>query len=130
MCLFTDNPKPKVAKKSIRVWKRLIKTNNGFKTPYQDIEVKPGDSLKGLNPNAVVQEDVFSSEYIVDIQSVHAYNDNVTAKIERQFGEVITEWRIPVGAKYWLGYSSYGEVAATEMKFIKVCDYGSKRSTI
>lgn len=125
MCLFTNNPRPKVAKTPIRIWKRLIKTDNGFKTPYTDIEVKVGDSLKGSNPNAEVQEYFFSSEfspqYMVDIQAVHAYNNKLLAKTKKQFGEVITEWRIPVGAKYWLGnYPSFDEVAATEMKFIKV----------
>ena len=127
MCLLTDNHRPKVAKKPIRVWKRLIRTVNGFKTPYQDIEVKVGKSLKGLNPNEEVQGSVFASEfspkYIVDIQAVHAYNDNVMAKRKRKFGEIITEWEIPVGAKYWLGVSSsYGEIAATEMKFVKICE--------
>ena len=127
MCLYTDNHRPKVAKKPIKVWKRLIETDNGFETPFRHVEIKVGESLKGLNPNAEAQENIFApdffSEYIVDIQAVHAYNNNLTANIEREYGEVVTEWEIPAGAKYWLGDdSSYDEVAATEMKFIKVCD--------
>lgn len=127
MCLFTDNPKPYTAKKPIRVWKRLIKTDNTFrtifKTPYTGIKVKIGNSLKGSNPNAEVKEDNFSEEYTVGIQAVHAYTTKISAIIGKQFGEVITEWIIPVGAKYWLGYGcSYEEIAATEMKFIKICD--------
>lgn len=123
MCLFTDNPKPNIAKKPIRVRKRLIKTDNGFKTPYTDIEVKIGEKLKGLNPNAKVKEDSFSEEYTVDIQAVHAYTTKIASIIEKLFDEVITEWEVPVGAKYWLGNNhSYDEIAATEMKFIKICD--------
>ena len=127
MCLYTDNHRPKVAKKPIKVWKRLIETDNGFETPFRHVEIKVGESLKGLNPNAEAQENIFApdffSEYIVDIQAVHAYKTKYDAEFWKEYGEIITEWEIPAGAKYWVGSEySKGEIAATEMKFINVCE--------
>ena len=123
MCLFTNNKTPIIAIEPMRIWKRLIKTDNGFKTPYQDIEVKVGESLKELFPNKEVSKSILFKKYVIDAQGVHGYVTRSTAKFFKDSNEVITEWEIPAGAKYWLGIgSSSGEIAATEMKFIKVCE--------
>ena len=123
MCLFTNNKTPIIAIEPMRIWKRLIKTDNGFETPYQDIEIKVGDILLGLNPNKKVLEGINFKKCIVDIQAVHAYKTKYDAEFWKEYGEIITEWEIPAGAKYWVGNKySKGEIAATEMKFIKVCE--------
>ena len=122
MCLTTSNPVTQLAEKPIQVWKRLIKTDNGFKTPYQYVAVKVNESLKALYPDAKVRGNPYFPEHIVDIQGVHAYITQDKAEINKCSNEVITEWEIPAGAKYWIGDEcSLGEIAATEMKFIKVC---------
>jgi hypothetical protein len=128
MCLFTDNPRPKVAKKPIRVWKRLkiFKKEDEiiYKTPYQYVVVKVGDSLKALDNNTEVQEVDPMGRYLIGEKGVHGYITMSSAKFMKPFNEIITEWIIPIGAKYWIGkgWLSTGEIAATEMKFIKVCD--------
>ena len=122
MCLFTNNKTPIIAIEPMRIWKRLIKTDNGFETPYQDIEVKPGDCLKGLFPNKEAPKSIHFKKYVIDAQGVHGYVTMSTAKFFKDSNEVITEWEIPAGAKYWLGHAcSSGEIAATEMKFLKIC---------
>ena len=68
MCLYPTNKTPLIAIVPIRVWKRLLtlKTDNNIRyiTPYQYMEVKVGESLKGLNPNAEVQEEFPFDPYI------------------------------------------------------------------
>ena len=123
MCLYTKNRKPIIAIEPIRVWKRLIKTDNGYETPFRHIKVKPDETLKGLFPDKKAEENVLSLNYIVDAQGVHAYETQTEAEFCKCFDEIITEWEIPAGAKYWIGNRrSNKEIAATEMKFIKVCD--------
>ena len=127
MCLYTANKTPLIAIVPIRVWKRLniieIKDKITYRTPYQDIEIKVGDILLGLNPNKKVLEGINFKKCIVDIQAVHAYKTKYDAEFWKEYGEIITEWEIPAGAKYWVGNKySKGEIAATEMKFIKVCE--------
>ena len=115
MCLYTNIKTPLIATYLIRVWKRLIKTDNGFTTPYQYVAVKVGESLKALDPDA--------EAHCIGAEGVHAYITQDKAEKNKCYDEVITEWEIPAGAKYWLGDSfSSGEIAATEMKFIKVCE--------
>ena len=127
MCLYTANKTPLIAIVPIRVWKRLniieIKDKITYRTPYQDIEIKVGDILLGLNPNKKVLEGINFKKCIVDIQAVHAYKTKYDAEFWKEYGEIITEWEIPAGAKYWVGSEySKGEIAATEMKFINVCE--------
>lgn len=127
MCLYTTNKIPLIAIVPIRVWKRLniikIKDKITYRTPYQDIEVKVGDILLGLNPNKKVIESTNFNNCMVDIQAVHAYKTKYVAAFWKEYGEIITEWEIPAGAKYWVGSGySNGEIAATEMKFINVCE--------
>ena len=114
---------PKIAKTSIKVWKLLIKTDNGFKTPYQDFVVNIGDTIKAKEPNVFIESAPYiNTVFCIDKQGVHAYKTQRKAKRSKLPNEIITEWQIPAGAKYWVGSEySKGEIAATEMKFIKEC---------
>lgn len=115
MCLYTTNITPLTATEPIQVWKILIKTDNGFATPYQRVAVKVGESLKALIP--------YTIDYRIAAEGVHAYKTKHAATVDKVFNEIITEWEIPAGAKYWLGnWRSKGEIAATEMKFVKICE--------
>ena len=127
MCLYTNNKTPIIATEPIRVWKRLTIFKKGDKiilrTPYQYCVVKVGDSLKALDNNAKVQEVITLGRYAISVQGVHGYITKSTSKSMKHSNEVITEWEIPAGAKYWIGTGySKNEIAATEMKFIKVCE--------
>ena len=138
MCLYTDYKTPLISIEPIRVWKRLLPTgvvkivkinkkrNNEieyYRTPYKHIWVKTDDSLKALDNNAKVQELISLGCYAITVQGVHGYVTMSSAKFKKQSNEVVTEWEIPAGAKFWIGTGySKGEIAATEMKFIKVCE--------
>lgn len=123
MCLYTDYKTPIKATEPIRVWKRLIKTDNGFETPFRHIEAKVNETLKGLFPDKELRESIHIRKYVADEQGVHAYITQNDAEINKWPPEIITEWEIPAGAKYWIGTGYSGaEIAATEMKFIKVCE--------
>ena len=128
--MFVKNPEPLIAEKPIRVWKILIKFSKGiYCTPHQFVEVKVGDTLYARNPDKSVvkyYETSFGkiSVSIIDSQGVHAFQDKEYAKSVTFFfeNEVVTEWEIPKGCKYWLetGIEPFShEIAATEMKFIK-----------
>ena len=132
MCLFTDNPIPKIAKTPIRVWKNLRKFQsaiNGssiYRTPHMDTPVKIGEILQASLTEELMQyQTPESTMFIVDIQGVHAFISRKSAILEEIFLShgIVTEWEIPAGAKYWIGNGcSKNEIAATEMKFIKVCE--------
>ena len=129
MCLYTDYKTPIIATEPIRVWKRLLPTGAVkaneiiYMTPYQHIWVRVDETLKGLFPNEEVRESINLKKYIVSAQGVHAYISRNDAEINKCSYEIITEWEIPAGAKYWIGTGYSGdEIAATEMKFIKVCE--------
>ena len=133
MCLFTDNPISKVADKPIRVWKLLTKFQspiNGsysYRTPYMDTPVKIGEILQASCPaQELIPCSTFKSTmFMVMDQGVHAFISKKNAILEEYLIShgIIAEWEIPVGAKYWVGNgSSKDEIAATEMKFIKVCE--------
>ena len=122
MCLFTDNSIPNVAEKPIKVYKLLNrKEPDAYQCICQGDIVKIGETVKASKSNH--QRLLwYGSGYLVEGEGVHAYVTKKDAQNTEFYYEVITEWEIPAGAKYWLGnWHSKGEIAATEMKFIKVC---------
>ncbi len=132
MCLFTDNPKPYVAKEPIKVWKLLrkfqshINDSYSYRTPYMDTPVKIGKILQASCPTQelIPCQTFKSTMFMVMDQGIHAFISKKIAILGEYLINhgIVTEWEIPVGAKYWVGNgSSKDEIASTEMKFIKVC---------
>lgn len=123
MCLFTFKP-AKIAKKPIKVYKVMFDKSTLLKkryaTPCQCIMVTVGDTLKAAER---IKPRKCDGTFRVEGEGVHAYITMEAAKKGIYTYDVITEWEIPAGAKYWIGdgYLSTNEIAATEMKFIKVC---------
>ena len=135
MCMFVKNPELLTAEKPIKVWKILLKlSEDTYYTPIQLVEVKVGDTLYASKPDKPVincYKTLFRKIITkrIDEQGVHAYQKKEYAKsVSLNRWRVVTEWEIPKGCKYWLEeiqgnekvYSE--EIAATEMKFIKICE--------
>jgi hypothetical protein len=127
MCLFTSTMQPQIAKKPIKVYKMLIRN---IKDRYDSVcgyanHLKVGDIVKakGKNDLNLVIFGAAQGEYMVADEGVHAYVTLDAAKNGAYFYDVISEWEIPAGTKYWLGDNRFSEneIAATEMKFIKIC---------
>ena len=122
MCLILSNKVPMVAEKPIRVWKLLMPFGSKYITPYQEITVNIGDTIRAANPDAPIQMSTLFENYTLGKQGVHAYTSKKHAKKICNCYDVVTEWEIPAGTKYWVGADiSEGEIAATEMTFIKIC---------
>lgn len=124
MCLFTSQP-AEIAVKPIIVYKVLVLTPaKEYSTPCQGNIVKVNDILKAsvsAEPTEICINN--KSIFVIEGEGVHAYTSKAFAKQTSLFYHVITKWEIPAGAKYWLGTDECeGEIAATEMKFIKVCE--------
>lgn len=128
MCLYTSTIQPQIVKKPIKVYKVLIIEN---KDRYSSAcgrarNLKVGDIVKAKEENDLdlVTFGAAQGEYMVKGEGVHAYINLYAAKNGRYVYDVISEWEIPAGAKYWLGDKRFSknEIAATEMKFIKVCE--------
>ena len=127
MCLFTSTIQPQIAKKPIKVYKVLLKAG---KDRYCSAcgrarSLKVGDIVKAKENNDLnlVTFGAAQGAYKVKGQGVHAYVTLYAAQNGRYVYDVISEWEIPAGAKYWLGDNRFSknEIAATEMKFIKIC---------
>ena len=120
MCLITSKP-AKIAEKPIIVYKVLLLLSPKiYRTPYQATVVMIDDTLR-----ASVDTEPYEiyGDYEIKGEGVHAYTSKECAKETYLPYNVITEWEIPAGAKYWEGTGGCeGEIAATEMKFIKVCE--------
>lgn len=128
MCLFTDNPIPNVAEKPIKVYKLLNRDYTDINKPdvyrfiCQDGAVTIGETVKARKSNYQGLSFCYAG-YTIEGEGVHGYRTKKDTLNTEFYYEVITEWEIPAGAKYWLGnLCSKGEIAATEMKFIKVCN--------
>ena len=127
MCLFTNNPIPNVAEKPIKVYKLLNKNKdiNWTDVYYficQNGTVNIGETVKASKSD-YQRLSWYYSGYAIEGEGIHGYVTEKDALNTDFCYDVITEWEIPTGAKYWLGnLCSKGEIAATEMKFIKVCD--------
>lgn len=124
MCLITTKP-AKIADKPIIVYKVLLLLSpKKYQTPCQGNVVMINDTLKAV----VDTEPHKTYEYNRTIctikgEGVHAYTSKEFAKATCLSYHVITEWEIPACAKYWEGTGGWeGEIAATEMKFVKVCE--------
>jgi len=126
MCLYTNNPIPNVAEKPIKVYKLLdrdIKEPDVYQCICQGNTIKIGQTIKASKSNYQKLSRCQPKGYIIEGEGVHGYITKKDALNTRFYYDVITEWEIPAGAKYWTGNKeSEGEIAATEMKFIKVCD--------
>ena len=124
MCLFTSQP-AEIAVKPIIVYKVLISTGDKiYSTPCQGNIVKVNDILKASVHTEPTETCINNkSFFVIKGEGVHAYTSKAFAKQTYFYYGAITKWEIPAGAKYWIGdYLSEGEIAATEMKFIKFCE--------
>ena len=125
MCLFVSNPIPNVAEKPIKVYKLLnrdLNCPNVYHFICQGGVVNIGETVKASKSNYQKLLWCYGG-YAVEGEGVHGYVTKMDALSTEFYYDVITEWEIPAGAKYWLGNDcSEGEIAATEMKFIKVCE--------
>lgn len=131
MCLITYN-KGKIAEKPIKVYKimRLDKERKDYDYffPIQrEKGANIGDTVKASVDNEPKTEGILETQYyVIHGEGVHAYvtyGDALKSWVYCYIcGAILTEWEIPAGAKYWDGdYYNEGEIAATEMKFIKAC---------
>lgn len=127
MCLFVENPIPNVAEKPIKVYKLLLhdKIRNQpdvYRFVCQGGVVNIGETVKASKSN-YQRLSWYGGAYAIEGEGVHGYIAKKDALNTGFYYDIITEWEIPVGAKYWVGNThSKGEIAATEMKFIKVCE--------
>ena len=127
MCLFVENPIPNVAEKPIKVYKLLLndKIRNQpdvYRFVCQGGVVNIGETVKASKSN-YQRLSWYGGAYVIKGEGVHGYITKKDALNTGFYYDVITEWEIPVGTKYWIGAGySKGEIAATEMKFIKVCE--------
>lgn len=124
MCLYTSQP-AKIAEKPIIVYKVLISSpDKTYRTPCMGNNVMINDMLKASVDTEPVEIRLSNiSAYVIEGEGVHAYTLMKFVKNCPLYWNVITKWEIPAGAKYWLGTDKWeGEIAATEMKFIKVCE--------
>lgn len=129
MCLLVNNidKDARVAGKPITVYKILKKYADEFFTPYQNVVCEIGDTLKGrLTNNCLNYETEIGSAGVHAYKSLLAARHSSFASSDGEFNDYvlyITEWEIPKGARYWNGVKiSYLEIAATEMKFVKVIE--------
>ena len=128
MCLYTSTIQPQIAKKPIKVYKVLVSWD---KNRYMSAcgfaqNIKVGDVIKAKEDTTDLKLKTFGpaqGEYMVKGEGVHAYVTLDAAKNGRFIYDFISEWEIPIGAKYWLGdnYLSKDEIAASEMKFVNIC---------
>lgn len=141
MCLVTKNPQPKVAKEPIRVYKVMLKHvgetikiegEYDFYFPCQRGGANIGDTVKATSnkkPDFCPSFNTTTAEegivYLIEGQGVHAYSTLEDARNSHLVYEVITEWEIPAGAKYWRNLRK-NEIAATEMKFLRVVETTEK----
>ena len=129
MCLYASQP-AKIAEKPIIVYKVLIlyrillSGDKIYRTPCIGTSVMINDTLKAVVDTEPDEECINGkSIFVIRGEGVHAYTSIYYAKKHSYSYYAITKWEIPAGAKYWEGTDPYskGEIAATEMKFIKVC---------
>lgn len=124
MCLQINRNSVRVAEKPITVYKILCKNNDEYVTPYTHAICKVGETLK-----AKTKAGPYTKE--ITHEGVHGYKSLFAARhsnlchanlmIKGSF--YITEWEIPKDTEYWEGvHSSSLEIAATEMKFVKVIE--------
>lgn len=146
MCLLTTN-RGKTAKKPIKVYKLMVKerqfetlsnvaydkaTFNKFEYhfPFMGGGANIGDTVKAArDKKPCIIDFVYHygkrvELYEIGPEGVHAYT-TLEAAIDNStiFNvPIITEWEIPIGAKYWYGDAPNrkNEIAATEMKFIGI----------
>ena len=128
MCLFTSTIQPQIAKKPIKVYKVLMSTTR--EGIYSSVcgyarNLKVGDIVKAKDETDLdlVTFGTQRGMYKVNSEGVHAFVTLKAAKNGTYVYDVISEWEIPAGAKYWLGDNCFSknEIAATEMKFVKIC---------
>lgn len=129
MCLYTTIPakiaeKPIIVYKVLYLYRILLSGDEIYRTPCQGTSVMINDTLKAV-VNTEPTETCINNKsfFVIEGEGVHAYTSKKNAKKHSYTFYTITKWEIPAGAKYWLGTDPYskGEIAATEMKFIKVC---------
>lgn len=118
MSLFTTRA-AKIAEKPIRVYKCLIDKVDFYKTPVRNVIVRIGDTLYARR-----NEEPEYKDGILEIEGegVHAFISPDYIKYSLLYDEVVSVWEIPAGTIYWEGDTCgcVGEIAATEMKFIRV----------
>lgn len=100
-----------------------------FKFPCQSGGVNVGDTVKAKTTREPLTLEYRARIfYKIEGQGVHAYFTKEHAEASWLLKEinrllVVTEWEVPAGAQYWEDtFSCDGSMAATEMKFIKVCE--------
>lgn len=134
MCLLVNDitKDEKIAKTTITVYKILRKEDEEYKTPFVKVNCKIGETLK----SASFSECILSGQNpqwseAVSFEGAHAFKSLFAARhceipydYKTEYTSFyITEWEIPKGAIYWEGVRlSCLEIAATEMKFIKVIE--------
>lgn len=134
MCLIVecspDMEPHKIAKEPIKVYKVMLINKNKteglpqeYRCPCAHCGANVGDTVKALSheyPRSHC-DGSYKKTYVIGPEGVHGYLTEEAARMCIYVGDVITEWEIPAGTKYWMNH--LGEIAATEMKFISVIGY-------
>ena len=141
MCLIVecapDMEPHKIAKEPIKVYKLMITNKDKTKEVPQEYRslcaygaANVGDTVRALSneyPRSHCDSS-YKKTYVIGPEGVHGYLTEEAARARIYMADVITEWEIPAGAKYWEGTGGWeGEIAATEMKFIRVIAYRRKK---
>lgn len=115
MCLIKTHRFPKRSNKSITVFKELFIINGKYRTPFIDLEVNIGDTIKakkhwfwGIFKKTITSEGVHAYSILTQRESC----------LKPFFRIVYIEAEIPPHTPYWIG--KHGNIAASELKLIKV----------
>ena len=110
-----------IAQHPIKVYKIMKKYNDCYFFPIRPGSVAIGKTVYAKTKSEPFRKHIYDPRLVkiyVEGEGVHAYVSLPAARNSWFGGNVITEWEIPKGTKYWVG-DFRGEIAATQMKFIR-----------
>lgn len=116
MCLYKTHLFPKRSNNPIKVYKNVIIVNGKYRTPFIDLEVNIGDTIKA-------KKHWFWGIFKTTIKSEGVHANRIPMSISTNFVSswaevVIIEAEIPPHVPYWIGKD--GDIAASKIKLIKV----------
>lgn len=133
MCLQYIYPKThrgfEIAQEPIKVYKVMLRNPNETE-PYYEFPIMDGGASVGDTVKAKVEAEPHTEphwcnpDYLmatIEGEGVHAFTTLARARRSSFNCDVITEWEIPAGTKYWED-TFCSEIAATEMKFLGVVE--------
>ena len=125
MCLISQSLKPFIAKKDLKVFKVLNKTDKGYVTPYRVQEVELGGLMCGNDKNYDEYNyglDGYLCQVSIGEGYVHAAIRNVTN--HKESNSICVVAYIPKGTKYYVDVEF--EIDSTDLAFWDDKEHGWK----